>query len=135
MDLTADQVAALHTAITAIFAAIGIVAVYLAHRALGAKLSRDQLDMLDKVLNSVLAYAEEQSHKAATGLLAEGPRTPAQKLEVAKSAARSIAPKELAHTDDRALEVLLEAKLQQQRPTSSHPPARKTLPPVRMEIR
>jgi hypothetical protein len=87
----------------------------------GVQVSADQQLKVDQAITAGVAYAEEQARKFARELILEGPRTGEEKLEVAKTAARSIAPGALASTSDQQLSILTEAKLQSLRPSQAPP--------------
>lgn len=81
----------------------------------GVKVTAQQEAALESAVRRGVSYAEEQAHKLVRGLAKEGPQTGLQKLEVAKSAARSIAPKALRDVGDRELEVLIEAEVHERK--------------------
>jgi len=87
----------------------------------GVQVSADQQARVDSAIAAGVAYAEEQARKFARELILEGPRTGEEKLEVAKTAARSIAPGALASTSDAQLSILTEAKLASLRPSQAPP--------------
>lgn len=128
---TTDQLSAilplllnpLNIAITLVFATLGTVALVYAHKAVtffekiaGVKLSDAQRQDIDDAVIKGIHYADEQAHKYALKLIPEGPTTPEQKLQVAESAARSIAPQALADVTSTQFQVHAEAALQSIRP-------------------
>jgi hypothetical protein len=81
----------------------------------------DEPDVEPLVRKSV-AYAEEQASKYLRGLAEQGPRSGAEKREVAKHAARILGVK----ASDEQLEVMIDAEVQQVKRTASSsilPPA------------
>jgi hypothetical protein len=130
--LTPEQAEALLTAllliVTALAALLTTFAVTLGRKVVrhlsalsGVQVSADQQQKVDQAIAAGVAYAEEQARKFARELIREGPRTGEEKLEVAKTAARSIAPGALASTSDQQLSILTEAKLQSLRPSQAPP--------------
>jgi hypothetical protein len=130
--LTPEQAEALLTAllliVTALAALLTTFAVTLGRRVVrhlsalsGVQVSAEQQQKVDQAIAAGVAYAEEQARKFARELIREGPRTGEEKLEVAKTAARSIAPGPLASTSDAQLSILTEAKLQSLRPSQAPP--------------
>jgi len=121
-------------AISAIFSLLTAGALWLkkkgleqTERATGIKASDGASKTIDQIITTVIAYAEEQARKYARGLSTSAPATGADKLQVAKSAARSIAPAGILESvSEEQLEILIEAKLQSLRPSMSPP----SLPPV-----
>jgi len=121
--------AAAAIAITAIFALLSVAAIWLAKKALakfsevtGFKVEAQQEATIIRVVRRVIAYAEEQANKLARGLIKIGPRNGREKLELAKSAARSSAPPGLlSDVSDEKLELLIEAELQSMRPATPTP--------------
>lgn len=123
------------------------IAQYLASLA-KVQLSEQQLQQVDRAVEIGISYAEELARKKLLGLVEQGPTTSAQKLEVAKTASRSVAPAALADVADAQLEMSIEAHLSRVRPslamhslappaqsvmsTEPYTPARTTpLPPIR----
>jgi hypothetical protein len=88
----------------------------------GIKVSAENEEKIVDAVRRSIAYAKEQAEKFAAGKIHEGPRSGAEKLEVAKTAARSLAPAALANTTDQQLTIITEAELQIVRP-SLPPPA------------
>jgi hypothetical protein len=130
--LTPEQAEALLTAllliVTALAALLTTFAVTLGRKVVrhlsalsGVQVSAEQQLKVDQAITAGVAYAEEQARKFARELIREGPRTGEEKLEVAKTAARSIAPGPLASTSDAQLSILTEAKLQSLRPSQAPP--------------
>jgi hypothetical protein len=118
----------LNIAITLVFAVLGIVALVYVHKAVayletltGVKLSEQQKQDIDDAVITGIHNADEQAHKFARGLIPEGPTTPEQKLAVAESAARSIAPAALASVTSTQFQVRAEAALASIRPPAPIP--------------
>jgi hypothetical protein len=115
-------------AITAVFAVLGTVALFYAHKAVayfekiaGVTLSDAQRKDIDDAVIKGIHYADEQAHKFAIKMIDSGPRTPDEKLAVAEQAARSIAPKALADMTSTQFQVHAEAALQSVRPLPELP--------------
>jgi hypothetical protein len=131
-QLTPEQSEALLTAllliVTALAALLTTFAVTLGRKVVrhlsalsGVQVSVEQQLRVDSAIAAGVAYAEEQARKFARELIVEGPRTGEEKLEVAKTAARSIAPAALASVNEQQLGILTEAKLSSLRPSQAPP--------------
>lgn len=133
MELSAEVTQTLITTLSGIVIALVPLLLILARRCAqylaklaDTKLSEDHLRQLDHAVEAGILYAEEQARKRLLGAAGSGPSTGAEKLEVAKSAARSMAPAALADVGDQQLEMNIEARLSRVRPSlarSSYPPA------------
>lgn len=123
----------LHTGITLAFVVIGLVALFYVHKATryladlrGIKVTDAQQQMIDDAVMKGVAYAEEQAHKLATKIT-DGQDV--DKLHLAETAARSIAPQALTGVTTEQFQVRAEAALQSMRPVmasvapSERPPA------------
>jgi len=139
-QLTQEQAAQLLAAtllvIAGLFGALTSIVLVYGKRALkdlskltGIKLSAEQEDKILGAVRASIAYAKEQAEKFAAGKIKEGPRTGEEKLEVAKIAARSLAPAALANTTDQQLTILTEAQLQLVRPSLPPPQSADSTPP------
>jgi len=137
-DLTPDDAqslsAAVMLAIGALFSLILVFGLRLARKATkqfevatGIKLTEAQHRTIDDVVTKGIHLAQEHARKVARGLLTSASVTPQDKLEIAKSAARSLAPKALAEVSEDQLEILIEAKLASMRPPPD-PSARRLQP-------
>jgi len=138
MQLTPEQSEALLTSVFLIVAALTVLitsfAVNIGRKVVkhlsalsGVQVSAEQQAKVDQAITAGVAYAEEQARKFARELITEGPRTGEEKLEVAKTAARSIAPAALASVNEQQLAILTEAKLQSLRPSQA--PSGGSVPP------
>jgi hypothetical protein len=95
------------------------------------KLTDEQLAQVDRAVTIGIGYAEEQALKKLRGLVEEGPVSGAEKLEVAKSAARSIAPAATSDVTEKQLEIAIEGKLKSVLPPPLPPDRPTPVPPIR----
>jgi hypothetical protein len=97
------------------------------------KLEETHLQQLDRAVAIGIGYAEEQAVKKLRGLVPDGPVNGEQKLEVAKSAARSIAPAATKDVSEKQLEIAIEGQLKSlippAGPSASLPPLRASFAP------
>jgi hypothetical protein len=94
-------------------------------------LTDEQLKQLDVWVTYAISFVEEQVRKRAKGLAATAmATTPVEKRELAIKVARELAPDDLRQFTDRALEMVIDAKVQDRR-VSVAPAAlaRPSLPP------
>lgn len=130
-----------NTGITLVFALLATVALFYVHKLTnyladlaGVKISDAQHQEIDDAVMKGIAYAEEQAHKAVSKTSSQ------EKLQIAETAARSIAPKALAETSSEQFQVRAEAALQSVRPlmtaptSSSMPPPHHSLNPSSLRI-
>jgi hypothetical protein len=138
----ADQLLSLTLiAITALFAVLSAIGLWLGRKAVallkvhvGVATAERVGAFVDSAITSGISLAEVQAKKFARGAIKEGPRTGPEKMEAAKTAARSLAPAALSDVGDEKLELLIEAKLQSMQPwmvptPGSLPPPTFSLPP------
>lgn len=129
-DLTPDQLAMVHILITAAFAVLLALGLWLGRKVAslvekktGIAVAERFDTLLDSAITHAIAYAEEQAHKAADRQLS-GP----QKLQIAEEVARTLAPAQTAPLAPYQLHMLIEAKLPSVR-SGSVPPALLSIPP------
>lgn len=132
-DLSPEDLATLQTALLALaaaaFSALAILAIAAGRKALsylsaltGIKQSEALNSIADNAITASIHYAEEWTDKQIRKL--GQPVGGAEKREVAKTFARSIAPQALAHVTEDQLDMLVDAKVQSMRPfMPSSPPA------------
>lgn len=94
------------------------IALHLAKLA-DVKLSEEHLRQVDRAVAIGIGYAEEQAVKKLRGLVPDGPVNSEQKLEVAKSAARSIAPAATKDVTEKQLEIAIEGQLKSLMPPAA----------------
>lgn len=110
-------------AITLVFAVLAIIALAFARRAIkafeettGIKVAESVKQQILDLVVTGLRYAEEQAHKKKRGLIADGPTTPEEKLDLARNVAQSLAPPALYNRVKEDFDIQAEALLQSMRP-------------------
>lgn len=100
-------------------------------KATGIKVAEEHALILDRVITTVIMYAEEQAEKLAKRLIAEGPRNGAEKRMLAENTARSLYPDVMAKVSPDEFAVMLESKLPPLRPylPQKDPITGKSIPP------
>lgn len=79
------------------------------------KVSDDQLQQLERYVTTAIAYVEERTHKYLRGLVEDAPKTGVEKQAMAVQVARELAPDGLKQFSDKAVAVVVDAKVQDRR--------------------
>jgi hypothetical protein len=121
------------TALSAVGIAYARRAALAVAKATDAKLTEEQLAQLERYVSTAIAYVEERVHKYLRGLVQDAPKSGAEKQQLAVQVARELAPDNLQKFSDKAIAVVVDAKVQDRRvsipvphlsipPPSSYPP-------------
>jgi hypothetical protein len=130
-----EALAVLLTALVTVLTPLIVLAVRRGVRYLGkmadVQLTEKQLKQIDWAVETAITYAEEQARKRIVAGKLQ-PMSGDAKREVAREAARSLAPDRLHTLSDGQLEDVIDARVNRLRPkliASNYPPPPSVLPP------